>query len=58
MEESCSGESNIRTVSQQIPFLLWNLKVHYLTHKNPTTVTNYAPVSSDLTHTAFLVMLF
>jgi hypothetical protein len=28
MEQSPSKDSNIQSVSQEIPFLLWNLKVH------------------------------
>jgi hypothetical protein len=35
MEPSPSGKVNISLAGQEIPCLLWNLKVHCHVHKNP-----------------------
>jgi len=34
MEQSLSSEANSHLPSQEIPSLLWNLKVHYHVHKS------------------------
>ena len=49
MEQSPSWEVNWFATSQEIPCIVWNLKVHYRIHKCPTPV----PVLSqlDLVHT-------
>jgi hypothetical protein len=39
MEQSLSWEANRFSASQEIPFILWNTKVHYRSHKCPSPVS-------------------
>ena len=38
MEQSPSGEANQFTASQEIPSILWNMKVQYCVYKGPPPV--------------------
>jgi hypothetical protein len=38
MQQSPSWEAYSRSASQEIPRLLWNVKVHYRNHKGPPLV--------------------
>jgi len=37
MEQSPSWEANRYSASQEIPWLLWKLEVHYHVHKSPNS---------------------
>jgi len=47
MEESPSGEANKFSASQEIPCILWNLKVHYCIYRclPPVPILNFASVT-------------
>jgi len=38
MEQSPSSEANSHSAGQEIPRLLWNLKVYHNVHKNPSRI--------------------
>ena len=53
MEQSPSWEANRFSASQEIPHILWNLKVHYLIHMSPPLIpilTQLDPVHTPSSH--------
>ena len=52
-EQSPSLEANWSAASQEIPHILWNLKVHYRIHKCPPTaptLSQFDPVYAPTSH--------
>ena len=53
MDQSPSWEANRFSASQEIPHILWNPKIHYLSHKGPPPVTILSqldPVHTPTSH--------
>ena len=57
MEQSPSWEANRFSDSQEIPCLLWNLKIHYRTHKCPPTVPFQSQIDPVHTPTSHLLQI-
>jgi hypothetical protein len=55
MEQSPSWEANQFAASQEIPRILWNLKVHYRTHNFPPPVI-YRPTHSIVCNITLVIL--
>jgi len=45
MDESPSWEANIPTASQEIPRIIWNLKVHYSLHSSSPPILTLSQIN-------------
>jgi hypothetical protein len=57
MEQSPSWEANRFAGSQEIPHILWNLKVHYHIHKCPPTAPILNPINPVHTPTSYFLKI-
>jgi len=44
MEQSSSSEANSHSASEETPCLLWNPKIHYTVHNDPSLVYIRGPL--------------
>jgi len=57
-QQSSSVEANSHSANQEIPFLLWNLKVLYSVHKTLPMVLSWARwIQSTQSHSIFLISI-
>jgi hypothetical protein len=54
MGQSPSWEANSSSASQEIPRILWILKVHYRIHNSPPPVANLSKVFPELPQHKFI----